>query len=52
MWWQPVIDYPLKSFDNYRSQTLELLGSACKVKIRNTRECVLIAYPLQYLALK
>ena len=27
-------------------------GSALKVKIRNTRECVLMAYPLQYLALK
>ena len=27
-------------------------GSALKIKIRNTRECVLMAYPLQYLALK
>ena len=28
------------------------LGSALKVKIRNTHEYVLMAYPLQYLALK
>ena len=27
-------------------------GSALKIKIRNTREYVLMAYPLQYLALK
>ena len=26
--------------------------SALKVKIRNTRECILMAYPPQYLALK
>ena len=37
------------------SEFLELYGvpgSALKVKIRNTCECVLMAYPLQYLALK
>jgi hypothetical protein len=31
---------------------LESLGSALKVRIRKPRDCVLIAYPIQYLTLK
>ena len=38
--------------NEWKQKPEDVPGSALKVKIRNTHECVLMAYPLQYLALK